>query len=185
MFFQELELWDNLDIDSTSHIWLLHHLFLPAINMDAQDWAGAWNNHVVELRGERSRTPRDMFFFGMLYEGDRGLDVDLSEQDIAGYGVDWEALDDQQIRNHHDNTNAIQLGADDETLADYHPFGTRRPEHFSVVEVEEPNCPMTPEQVFYLDSQLATYEFAQNRTIESYRLQWIAALALCAEMFVF
>jgi hypothetical protein len=189
IFFHELELWDGLDIDSVAHLWILHHLFLSEINQDAQDWSGAWNSHVVSLRGERARTPQDMFFFGMLEQGVRGIEIedqDLDEDAIAGYGIDWEALDNQEIRNHHDYANPpLAALLDDEIVPVPHiPQVPNVPSHLAVVDFDEPNCPMTAEQVFYLDSQLATYDFAHSRTAESYRLRWITALALCREMFV-
>ena len=112
VFFQELEMWDGLDVENSSHIWLLHHLFLSAINKDTQDWLGAWNNHVVSMQGEWQRSPRDTYFFGMLEEGPQG--VKLAEEDFAGYGVDWEELNDVWIRAHHDEANAIELVDDSE-----------------------------------------------------------------------
>ncbi|KAF8808690.1 hypothetical protein BYT27DRAFT_6544524 [Phlegmacium glaucopus] len=60
-----------------------------------------------------------------------------------------------------------------------------RPERFSVVEVESPNCPLTPEQVHWVDSQLLSYPFSEIHTMEAYHLQWITALALYLEIFAF
>lgn len=62
LFFQNLELHEGLDCDSNAHIWLLHHLFLDAINQNALEWAEAWNNHTITIHGERQRSPCDMFF---------------------------------------------------------------------------------------------------------------------------
>jgi hypothetical protein len=51
-FFDHLEFYDALDHNSDSHIWLLHYLFLPAINYDALEWAESWNMHVLSIRNE-------------------------------------------------------------------------------------------------------------------------------------
>jgi hypothetical protein len=192
--FQELELWDGLDVNNSSHIWLLHHLFLQSINDDAQDWAGAWNNHVVNIRGRatRSRSPIDMFYFGMLEEGLRGVELsgednedigeDNFEENLAGFGVDWEALDDPQIRNHHDEANVVEGGIDDDIAAN--PFELHEPATFSHVEVEEPNCPFSVEQVQFLDSQLASQGLWGSRSVEAYRLRWITGLEISKRMFM-
>jgi hypothetical protein len=187
LFFCDLELYDNLNVDNPRHLWLLHHLYLPEINRDAQDWAGAWNNHTVGLRGQRGRSPKDMFFFGMLENGHRGIEgfeADLTDDEIVGYGIDWEAMGDPQIRTHHNNANLEHSDdIDDQTLPVSNTSSSLRPERFSVVEVESPNCPLTPEQVHWLDSQLLSYPFSEIRTVEAYRLRWITALALCLEIF--
>jgi len=175
-FFKDLEAWDGLDVDNNTHIWLLHHLFLPAINVDAQYWAGSWNNHILTISGARSRSPRDMFFFGMLREGPRGVELeDLAGDEIAGYGVDWEDLDDHRIRAHHDHAN----GHDDFDLADA-PYSQQIPENLSNIEINEPHCPLTPEQVQFLDSRL---EF-HGRSMEACRILWISALEICRSMYM-
>jgi hypothetical protein len=167
----------------------LQHLFLSTINNDALDWAGAWNNHTIGIYfgNQRSRTPRDMFFFGMIEEGPRGLvlaDEDIADEDIAGYGVDWEALEDRQIRGHHDEANTPETGLEvGDDMAD-NPFERHVPEHLAVVEVEEPNCPLSVEQVNFLDNQLDHHGLWGSRSVESYRLRWITALQICRNMYI-
>lgn len=68
-FFLGLEQNDGLDPSRPAHIWLLQFLFLAAIHQDAQQWAAAWNSHKMQIRGERSRSPIDMFLIGMLQQG--------------------------------------------------------------------------------------------------------------------
>jgi hypothetical protein len=122
-----------------------------------------------------------MYFFGMLQEGHCGVEatnVELTKDDIAGYGVDWDALDDPQIQAHHLTTN---YDIDDQI---HIPLPQNTPEHFAIVEVNKPNCPLTAKQIFYLDSQLATHGSINSHTVKAYRLRWISALALCMEMFV-
>lgn len=96
-FFQDLELHDGLMPDIEAHVWLLHHLFLPSINEDALEWAESWNQHTMTIRGERQRSPLDMFYFGMIEHGVRGFSecqepVDEQIDDPTSYGIDWNDL---------------------------------------------------------------------------------------------
>ena len=68
-FFQDLEVHNGLIVDRNTHIWLLQHLFLAAINMDAEEWANTWNNHSLSFCGEHQRSPTDMYMFGMIQNG--------------------------------------------------------------------------------------------------------------------
>lgn len=123
----------------------------------------------------------------MLEQGPRGVELAaaeevLTEEDLAGYGVDWEALDDAPIRTHHDEANNLQAGLEDE-VAD-NPFIRQAPEHFSSVEVDEPNCPMTEEQIDFLNSELFQGGFLVSHSMASYRLCWSRALQICQQMFI-
>jgi hypothetical protein len=174
-FFQNLELYDGLDVNSMAHIWLLQHLFLGPINDDALQWAESWNEHTLSIRGERDQSPRALFFFGMVQNGPRGLQGNDEEQmdldHLAEYGVDWNALDDAEIRAHHDETNLEE--------PTNNPFTTNAPDRLSRIVVEEPNCPLTEEQLHHLHSQLAAIPMS---TPQSHRLQWITALNICRQM---
>ncbi|KAJ6632501.1 hypothetical protein B0H10DRAFT_1740124, partial [Mycena sp. CBHHK59/15] len=68
-FFMDLEVHDGLNTRLPAYIWLIHHLFLDAINCDAQEWSAAWNSHHLQIRGERSRSPHDMFLFSRIGRG--------------------------------------------------------------------------------------------------------------------
>jgi len=59
---QNLELQNGLYHDLDAHIWLLHYLYLQAINKDALEWAEGWNNHKISVHGECLQSPKDMFF---------------------------------------------------------------------------------------------------------------------------
>lgn len=50
-FFADLETNCGLTPNIPAHIWLLHHLFLDAINQDAAEWVQMWNNHVIQIKG--------------------------------------------------------------------------------------------------------------------------------------
>ena len=190
-FFQDLEAYDNLDPGIDTHIWLLHHLFLAEINRDIDEWVGAWNNHVMTIRGERSRSPRDMFFFGMIKDGLRGVelavadddeDEDLPEDELVGYGIDWQELDDPHIRAHHEAANdAEDL---DDAIAPGAVGQGQRPDNLNEVVVDVPFCTLTAEQVQLLDQQLNLHNIWQSRTLEEYRLRWRTAFNICRHMDV-
>jgi hypothetical protein len=177
IFFQGLEIHNGLIVDRDAHIWLLHHLFLPAINSDAEEWSDAWNNHSLSFRGERQRSPADMYLFGMIQNGPRGIHIDDEEvDDIEAYGIDWEDYDDDRILNHHNQGNPVDNQGDNPFSADSH-----RPaaENMSRVDVVEPGCPLTADQLQYLDSQLETLPYIHDRSMEMRRLIWISALNIC------
>ncbi|KAF6758397.1 hypothetical protein DFP72DRAFT_807962 [Ephemerocybe angulata] len=93
-FFHDLEAFYGLDVDNPIHLWLLHHLFLPALNEEAQRWAASWNHHRV--RTERNRTPREMFLFGMQEQGTRGvgwMEDGVEPGRYKEYGIDWALWD--------------------------------------------------------------------------------------------
>ncbi|KAF8444465.1 hypothetical protein L210DRAFT_3373081, partial [Boletus edulis BED1] len=154
-FFQGLEMYDNLDVNLDVHIWLLHFLFLERINQDAVQWAEAWNHHPITIHGDHPRSPRDLFFFGMLQHGIRGVDFLQPESgesedigDIQAYGIDWEAFDEDNICNHH-QANSINSEED----IDDNPF-VLGPLHLSDVQVPEADYPLTHVQVLQLTQAL-------------------------------
>lgn len=116
--FRQLEALYGLNTDHDAHIWLLHHLFLEAINCDAEQWAASWNHHVVSRRGDRHMTPAQMYIQGIARHGQRGVlpptgpilepEIDVnrsSDEDYADYGIDWTEMDQSRIRAHHDTYN--------------------------------------------------------------------------------
>lgn len=111
IFFFDLETNHGLDPEKPALIWLLHALFLDQINKDIVLWVAAWNRHAMTIRGERRRSPLDMFFFGMIQNGPRGQEAwarleqnepmewepehdELSAGELAQYGV--EELENRQ-----------------------------------------------------------------------------------------
>ncbi|PPQ99689.1 hypothetical protein CVT26_009115 [Gymnopilus dilepis] len=184
IFFQNLEIHDRLNPDSEAHIWLLHHLFLTAINQDALDWAEAWNAHPISQRDYRQASPRDMFFFGMLEKGLRGFSEvdeapDDEPEDVEAYGIDWEDYEDPQILQHHELGNQIPLGE-----AGTNPFTTQAPTYFTHVQVDEATSPLSPEQVQALNDYLEQLPCTWSRNMDDRRLLWIHALHFCeTELF--
>ncbi|KAJ7573825.1 hypothetical protein C8J56DRAFT_1129652 [Mycena floridula] len=176
-FFRLLEASHGLDVGQSNHIWLLHHLFLQFLQLDAMDFAEFWNHHVVSIHGEAHRSPRDLFLFGMINNGLRGLaplEEELTEQDIDAYGIDWDELDEPSIAAHHETENAH--------IASEHSdaFTTHHPHHFSHVEVIPADCPLSIEQLQYLHDQLNLQSF--TRDMGSMLQLWIFAKQTCEEI---
>ncbi|KDR72715.1 hypothetical protein GALMADRAFT_73686 [Galerina marginata CBS 339.88] len=181
-FFLELEFACGLNPNLEAHIWLLHFLFLKTIHEDAEDWANVWNNHKLRFDRERTRSPRDMFFFGMIQNGPRGLSVhnqplnDEPIEDLAHYGVDWEDLDDPNILEHHERFNPDDF--DDSN----HPFDTHAPNQLSHVEIPKVSCPFDDETLEIFNTQISSLPFFASRNMISCRNLWIHALALCRQL---
>lgn len=71
-FFSLLETHYGLDADNIHHLWLLHYLFLTELNREIDVFVETWNNHLMNLPGQRTRTPLDMFTWDMQVCGLRG-----------------------------------------------------------------------------------------------------------------
>lgn len=180
-FFHDLEVHHSLNPQLSQHIWLLHHLFLEAIDADAQDWMHAWNSHKLRINGERTRSPRDMFIFSMLQDGSRGLDgvvtpaEEEGEIDPATYGVDWQVAAEPRFMNHLFQQNPQELGGGN-------PF-SNAPDHQAHVPCVPPNCPFTVEQVQWLNETLAAEANLRSRSMQMRRLVWVKGLELCQELW--
>ncbi|KAH7917752.1 hypothetical protein BV22DRAFT_1076641 [Leucogyrophana mollusca] len=177
-FFQGLEAHDGLDANMDSHIWLLHHLFLSDINEDASQWASTWNYHILQRRGEPHRSPQEMFLQGMVEHGQRAVVVAVDEDigDIAEYGVDWNDIDNHNVRNHHDTFNP-----QDDHLSN--PFVSNQPDRLSHVDIPNARCPLSPEQVEVFDTHLQTLPYRGQPDMESRRLLWIEGLDMVTRMW--
>lgn len=182
-FFTDLEANEGLDVDNPAHLWLLHHLFLNNINRDALVWAETWNNHKLQIQGERQQTPQEMFFFSMLEDGPRGLngsrqnregDQDGLEEggDVSLYGVDWEDMEDELLMTHHHQHNPILLS---------NPFSSA-PSILSEVECTPPDCPLSAEGIHQLSYYLSQAVDVNSRSMLTRRLIWIEALVICNQI---
>ncbi|KAG1737484.1 uncharacterized protein EDB91DRAFT_1054992 [Suillus paluster] len=179
-FFQDLEVTGGLNPDNTAHIWLLHHLFLPLINQEATQWANAWNMHKMALPdGQWSCSPADLRWFSILQSGARGFDAasfqppdkDLNADEVDEYGIDWEAYEDQRIHAHHTEGNQPDhLG--------HNPFVAHRPDHFNMVKVKEPNCPLSPQHLATLHQYI---ENLPDSTMTERKILWMQSMQLCLQ----
>ncbi|EIW53677.1 uncharacterized protein TRAVEDRAFT_133491 [Trametes versicolor FP-101664 SS1] len=175
--FRLLEALHGLDVDNDAHIWLLQHLFLVAINADASNWAATWNQHAVSRRGERHMSPMQMYIHGLAEHGQRGIFPEHLDTmpgsspavNYADYGIDWDALDRPVIRTHHDQHNPH-----DGT----NPFLIDNPSGLSHVEVPDPRCPFSPEQVALLDTHLRHLPCFGRENMQACAELWVAALQI-------
>ncbi|KAF7350246.1 hypothetical protein MVEN_01328100 [Mycena venus] len=180
-FFIDLEVNHGLNPTVAEHIWLLHHLFLHSIDEDAQEWAEAWNQHDLQIRGERTRSPHDIFFFSQLQDGPRGLErmvapPDDDVSDPSTYGIDWDVIDDPALMQHH-------LLQNPEEWADSNPFSPNARD-LSEVSCEAPNSPFSPQQIAYLDRELAAAVDLTSRSMNVRKMVWKEAFRICNEFYV-
>ncbi|KAL0572964.1 hypothetical protein V5O48_008995 [Marasmius crinis-equi] len=173
-FFSALEVHDGLNPNSPGHIWLLHHLFLFQVDLDAQEWAHSWNVHPMRLTRERDRSPREIFLFSQVRDGPRGISLQPSppEEEVpdpATYGIDWEELDDRTLYEHY-----LRSEEHEESLSTHDDPGV--PANLNHVPCEPPNCPFTGEQVRYMDDLLRREFDLHTRNLVIRRAIWRRAL---------
>ena len=171
-FFESLEDYYGLRLDSAAHLWLLHHLFLDQLNHDIQGWAEHWNSHVMRLKGQKNRAPRDMFLIGLrkrLAVDDVVREEDGVE-DVGQFGIDWDSLEDEELirelRERGEN-----------------PFDDYAPDHMNEVPCEAPDCPLTGLQVEELDNILQEELDRDMDEVAVRRAIWICGLSWCRDLF--
>nr|VWO99246.1 N/A [Ganoderma boninense] len=182
-FFLDLERFCGLDVDQPGHIWLLHHLFLQAINEDALEWAETWNAHRLHIKGEQSASPRELFMFGMIRHGPQGIEqlvepVDERVDDVSGYGIDWDVIDDPVLIAHHNQYNPGPTT--DGVNNPFIPVST--PDTLSQVTCDPPLCPLSPEKVAMLNAHLAYHFNLQTQDMLVRRQIWNVALDYCSRL---
>ena len=189
-FFYDLEIHHGLNTDDPSHIWLLHWLYLPTINEEATAWANTWNSHKIQLDGERRSSPHQLYLWSCLTDGIRGLPPKASEpeassvggegseggethdedpMDYSTYGVDWEAMDDPRLMEHHHQNNP-QDGED--------VLHTQHPAWINEVVCEPPDRPLTDDQFERLEENLARVISHGSSDMDVNRFIWATALDL-------
>ncbi|KAJ7645241.1 hypothetical protein DFH06DRAFT_998707, partial [Mycena polygramma] len=67
-FFYRLERLHGLDRTDPHHLWLVHFLFLDALNEDCAKFQEEWNAHPISGEGH-DQSPNDMFFMGQTSHG--------------------------------------------------------------------------------------------------------------------
>jgi hypothetical protein len=173
-FFSDLENTANLDVDNSAHIWLLHHLFLPLVNQDAFQWATDWNNHKLQLHGERNQSPAEIYFFSMLTDGPRGITFPSGSARFVEGTRSQYVPDDSDHPPGSSNLDSNHAGASvSDAIPDLH-----------AVHVDPPLCPLTLQQVEDLDFQLASDVVdLDSRRMVVRRQMWIDALQICNQFF--
>ncbi|KAF8235135.1 hypothetical protein L208DRAFT_1056934, partial [Tricholoma matsutake] len=172
-YFTTLELRYGLDINNPNHIWLLHHLFLGALNEILTFFAESWNEHHIQIRGGPNRSPADMFSFDQLVHGVRGdqlpHDDEMTEDDLEVLGIDWEALRDERLLTSQQHNNDIREGSTS-WLGRVGP-----PDNLNEVQVNTPNAPLHLEEIQQIDE--ATLAWRHIGDENSVILSWIHGLA--------
>ncbi|KAJ6474110.1 hypothetical protein DFH09DRAFT_1462008 [Mycena vulgaris] len=153
-FIIDLEFHHDLNPSLPAHIWLLHHLFLDSVNQDAQEWAAAWNSHHLQIRGERGRSPRDMFIT---------------------YGIDWDVANDPGLMTH-------LLDQNPQDWSERNLFAPGL-DTLSHVPCEPPNSPFTVEQIAFIDAELAAEVDVTSRSMHVRRVVWTKAMELCNRFY--
>ncbi|KAJ6568794.1 hypothetical protein B0H19DRAFT_939409, partial [Mycena capillaripes] len=90
-FFNRLERLHYLDVDKPEHLWLLHSLFLDAINTDCDEFQTNWNAHPMAGKETFNKSPNDMRLLGQaqlgVYNDDcEGLHPDTIEKYYGVFG---------------------------------------------------------------------------------------------------
>ncbi|PPR06480.1 hypothetical protein CVT24_002566 [Panaeolus cyanescens] len=183
-FFDLLELQHGLDVNSANHIWLLHHLFLPQINQNLQFFADSWNEHRVSIRRGTGRSPMDMFHFDMTTHGDRGVNVEevMTPEELEVYGIDWEGLDDDEVRISRQVNNPFN--EEESTWTTTHLANQSLPANLSEVRVDDPfdnqDGPVNIAHLHHLLGPYLSLSAFQGTDVLSRVHLWTTALA-CAQ----
>ncbi len=117
-----------------------------------------------------------MFSFGMLENGPRGIShlwieppAEDNMPDLEEYGVDWEALEDEVLMEHHlENDDFVPVGA---------------PAQMSEVFVEPFNCPLNGEQVRQLNERMMVKFDLNSKDMLVRRRMWVVALDICRSLY--
>ncbi|KAJ7769152.1 hypothetical protein DFH07DRAFT_736053, partial [Mycena maculata] len=120
-FFTRLGRIHHLDRKNPSHLWLLHQLFLQAINDDCREFQEEWNLHPISGRTTNDQSPADLRFLGQTTEGLYADPLDGIHPDAINryYGVEGarqrrhgatgagHALDDEGDLEHSDDDSEL------------------------------------------------------------------------------
>ncbi|KAF8957599.1 hypothetical protein BDZ97DRAFT_1952649, partial [Flammula alnicola] len=89
-FFSRLERLHHLDVEQPEQLWLLHTLFLDAINADCQDFKETWNSHPIHGANTSYKSPNDLRFLGQARFGVYKDECEGIHPDVINeyYGVD-------------------------------------------------------------------------------------------------
>ncbi|KAI4521807.1 hypothetical protein K525DRAFT_284536 [Schizophyllum commune Loenen D] len=198
-FFQDLEVYHGLDRNNGYHIWLLHFLFLGAINDEILTWAETWNNHIISLKrgqrgpsGQGQMSPKMLFQTGVHLRGVRGFvpqdfePIDDAMEDdqfnVDAYGIDWSDLENDRLRQHHYEHNTTESEVLDHAYANPDTTSFAPPRRYNHVEVEDFPCPLNTDQLAALDQRLSAYPHLLSADSECRALLWTTALNACVEI---
>ena len=137
----------------------------------------------MQIRGQRTRSPRDMFLFSMVQDGPHGIqhlvpqpaEEHLADEEIANYGVDWEAAEDPAIMRH-------LLDANLHELEDENPFIGGVPAWMNHVPCDAPDAPLPAPYIALLDENLQLRVNTKSDDMGTRRLVWQEALNICIHL---
>lgn len=167
-FFTLLEVRHGLNVNNGNHLWLLQYLFLLDINAEADYFRDSWNNHIIQMRGQRSRSPADMFGFDMFVYGVRGEDC-MSEEELEVYGIDWEGLREEPLLSSQLQNNSVTEGWTS-WVGRLAP-----PPDLNEVVVDPPPGPLTCDQANLLLAHVAP--FLEGADVATLANRWVAGLS--------
>lgn len=113
-----------------------------------------WNEHKIQVKGGRRRSPREIFFTSLLQDGPRGLQPNAPSH------------------------AASEQGSPASYLAPGNPFSVERPS-FSRVDVEVPESPLSDDELLELDGWLQAQVDVGIRCMSYRKSVWIDALDFC------
>ncbi|KAG6912754.1 hypothetical protein DXG01_012430, partial [Tephrocybe rancida] len=114
-FFFRLERLHGLNRKNRHHLWLLHTLFLDAINDDCKEFQEYWNSHPVSGLG-KELSPNDMRLLGQVQHG---VYDNLSDEhhpdtvaEYGGHSSGMERLSDNSNEESESNKSRSDSGMD-------------------------------------------------------------------------
>lgn len=110
-----------------------------------------WNEHKIQIKGGRRRSPREIFFTSLLQDGPRGLLSDAPHN----------------------------IASEQEHSVPANPFLAERPT-LSQVHVEVPGCPLDDCELRRLDGWLQARIDSTIRCMSYRKSVWVDALNFCS-----
>ncbi|KAJ7574991.1 hypothetical protein C8J56DRAFT_1007785 [Mycena floridula] len=162
-----------LDINNQNHIWLLQHIFLQTINQQLQFFAESWNDHSIQVCGGASRTPADIFT--MLVHGIHGAELELTEEELEVFGIDWDSLNDDSVRQ-----SQLQNNPQSEEASSWLGW-TGPPENLNEILVESPETVFEDQHTDGLDA--AVHEWMGRNNRHSMAAAWSHGLAYACYVY--
>ena len=163
--FHHMEVTGILDIDNEVHMFSLHYVYLPRINVSLEYFIQAWNNH--PLSSERYMTPIQLWISGLsrVAQPDSELLTEvcipaynnystcilqaffITQEDAYVYGIDWNGPTTE-----YDDDNTVTLP---ETACPLEPRDFE--------ELKATISPLTPSENHGIEIYLATVTFVMNK----------------------
>ncbi|KAF4621495.1 hypothetical protein D9613_001244 [Agrocybe pediades] len=123
-FFTRLERLHLLKRKNPTHRWLLHYLFLDAINADCDAFCEEWNDHPISGPAGRGYSPNDLALMGALANGsydDDCLGLTVEEiNEFYGFGPSGEPQT-QDVNTddvHNSDSDDLAMSESDTSFSD-------------------------------------------------------------------